>query len=99
MDAHLDLWAGLAEKSSGTDHSGALSWPVSFQTDREHRASYRASQGDVPLEIAFLAYLRLVWIEVARDWGGTGYGRQDRVSASRCPPEESETSAAAVVLR
>ena len=43
VDANMGLWAGLAEKSQEADHSGALSWPVTFQTDREHRASYRAS--------------------------------------------------------
>ena len=55
----------------------------------------------MPPKIAFLAYLKLAQIEVARDrgLGGMGYGKQDRVSASRGPPEETETSAAAVVLR
>lgn len=43
VDANMGLWAGLAEKSQEADHSGALSWPVTFQTDRDHRASYRTS--------------------------------------------------------
>jgi len=55
----------------------------------------------VPQQIGFLAYLRLGDMEVARDrgLGEMGNGRQDRVSACRSPPQETETGAAAVVLR
>ena len=43
VDAEMGLCAALAEKSQKADHSGAFSWPVAYQTDRGHRASYRAS--------------------------------------------------------
>jgi hypothetical protein len=39
-------------------------------------------------------------MRVARDRGlkGKGNGKQDRVTASRSPPQETETGAAAMVL-
>jgi hypothetical protein len=56
---------------------------------------------DVPREIGFLVYLALSCMRVAPDRGvdGRRCGRQDRVSACRSPPDETEPVAAAVVLR